>query len=324
MTPGLLFGIYAAQQVGRASGTPDDPQAIRAALEDLRAGQTLIVREYIHFRGEQGDHDFSGLTLPDAFYAQPHIRLDLVLCYQPQQEDVEGWLDFIERALDRYRPLIHFLQVTVEPNFNHPGIDGSSPGVRLALVRGLLHARQQLKSRGLDEVKLGFSVAEPQEWAGGDGDFWPALAQLGGPEFLAALDYLGLACYPDAFSPVAPQGQPGDVASLVEHALRTLREHSMPAAGMSAELPIHIVETGSPTDTRDEAGQLATLRAIVGEVQRLRERFGVTVLEWFSLRDADSAGPTPFHHFGLMYDDYRPKAAFFGLQGLIRAGAGGG
>lgn len=318
MGAGFTFGLYAAQQVSSASGPTDDPAAIQDAIRQLRGAKTFIVREYIHFRGrEASGHEFTGLTLPDAFYAQPHIQLDLALSYLPSHEDIDGWLAFVKQAIARYGPLTKFLQITVEPNFSRPALDGSRPGVRLALTKGMINARQWLDQTGLNHVQLGFSVAEPQAWNGGDGDFWPAIAELGGQAFVDVLGYVGLAFYPDAFSPVAPLGQPGDIASLTEHALKTLRQVSLPQARIPATLPVHLVETGSPTDSRNELEQAQSLEAIVRSVWERRETYNVTALEWFGLRDADSQVSSPFHQFGLLRDNYMPKLAFDRLRQLV-------
>ena len=86
-----------------------------------------------------------------------------MLSYLPPVADLDGWLGFIDRALDRYGHLVRYLQVTLEANFPIPRIDGSSPGVVAALTQGLPHARTRVR----DGVQVGFSLAEPAEWLGG-------------------------------------------------------------------------------------------------------------------------------------------------------------
>ncbi|HWV24902.1 MAG TPA: hypothetical protein VNZ58_11995 [Thermomicrobiales bacterium] len=319
-TPGpspFTFGIYASSQVGAFTGKPDDTDAMLVAIEELQGPRPFIVREYIHFRGDV-EAPIPSLAFPDTVYARPDILLDLVLCYLPPEENIEGWLAFVRNAIDRYGHLVRFLQVTLEPNFNHPGIDGSSPGIRDALIHGMGEARRYLDDGHYGEVEIGFSVAEPQEWAGGDGDFWPDVAKRGGQTFINALDYVGLGLYPDAFSPVAPPGAPGDLASLTTHALDTLRNDSMAAAGIPATVPIHIAESGSPTGLdRSQAAQASSLQTIVESVLDHRSRFNISAFELFGLRDTDSENPDPFHQFGIMTDTYTPKQAFETYRNLI-------
>ena len=263
------------------------------------------------------------LAFPDTIYSQKHLLLDLVVCYQPQEKDIDGWLTFIRNVIDRYGHLVHFLQITLEPNFNFPGIDGSSPGVREALTQGIVVARQHLNERGHRQVQTGFSVSEPQEFAGGDGNFWSDIASLGGPAFVESIDYIGLGLYPDAFSPVAPIGQPGDVGSLTQHALDTLRTTSLAAAGIPPSVPIHIAENGTPTGPdRTETVQADSLEHMIQTILHHRDHFNVTVYELFGLRDAESSNPDPFHQLGIMTDTYVPKDAYRTFRRLIASEPG--
>ena len=47
-------------------------------------------------------------------------------------------------------------------------------------------------------------------------------------------------------------------------------------------------------------------------------RFGVSDYRWFNLRDADSAPPALFQHFGLLRVRLRPEAGLRGLPRLVR------
>jgi hypothetical protein len=258
----MKFGIYPGGRAGTVCSHPPDPAAIRSLIDGLAGGVPFVIREYVHFFGDDtppdvigslgGSEELARLTMPDEWYTEDGRELDLVISYLPRSADVPGFLDFLDAVIDRYGHLMRHLQVTLEPNFPIPLIDGSSPGVLDALTRGVPHARAALDLRGLGGVRVGFSVAEPAEWLGGDDAFWDHLSALDHRDFAAHVDYVGLGLYPDAFSPVAPRGTPGDVASLTAHALRHLREHSLPRAHIPPATPIHVVEnvssaSGTPT-----------------------------------------------------------------------------
>ena len=51
------------------------------------------------------------------------------------------------------------------------------------------------------------------------------------------------------------------------------------------------------------------LRAFVKTANRYRGTYNVTALNWFGLRDNNSAGPNFQSFFGLLRDDYSPKPA---------------
>ncbi|SDY06134.1 hypothetical protein SAMN05421504_104382 [Amycolatopsis xylanica] len=301
----MKFGIYPGGRAGTVCSHPPDTAAIGSLVDELSGGHPFVIREYVHFFGDSASPDviaslgaedeLEHLTMPDDWYAAGRRELDLVVSYLPQTADMPGWLAFLDAVIDRYGHLTRYLQVTLEPNFPIPFIDGSSPGVREALTQGIPHARATLNRRGLEDVRVGFSVAEPPEWLGGDGDFWQHLGGL--PDFAAHVDYVGLALYPDAFSPVPPEA----VAPMTTHALHHLREQSLPAAGIPATTPIHIAENGTPHDS---------LSAMLGAIVADRESLNITHYELFSLRDADSASSEPTGSLGLVTDTYRRKPAF--------------
>lgn len=318
--PPLTFGIYPGGRVGANTGAPDESREIEGALRTLAGHKPLIVRGYLLYTDAPSDWTQANQTpLHIERYVHGRRRqLDLVLSYVAPSGNVDGWVDFVREAIRRYGSELRYLQVTLEPNFDFAGIDGSYPNVRDALVRGVLAAHTELQGRHLNDVRVGFSVAEPQEWLGGDGDFWTAIGALGGPAFVRALDYVGIALYPDAFAPVAPLGQPGDVRDLVVEGLRHLRECSLPQAGIPAGTPIHVAENGTPTGPdRGEAQQAQTLEAMIRTIDAYRGNYNVRTYELFDLRDVDSTNPDPFHQLGIMRDDYAPKAAFGVYRDLI-------
>ncbi|MGK5679329.1 hypothetical protein [Actinoplanes sp. URMC 104] len=167
-------------------------------------------------------------------------------------------------------------------------------------------------------MRVGFSVAEPPEWLGGDDAFWQHLAATPAPDFAAHVDYVGLALYPDAFSPVAPKGRPGDVASLTAHAVQHLRERCLPRAHIQAGVPIHIVENGSPSAApRSERAQAESLSEMIRTILDLRSSANITQYELFGLRDADSGSQSPLASLGLVSDTYRRKEAFETYREII-------
>ncbi|MEV0390030.1 hypothetical protein [Nonomuraea sp. NPDC050643] len=321
---GLTYGIYAAHQVAATTGPPDDPAAIDDLVGGLSGGRPFVVREYVHFLGTPADPEkarilaperrMRALTMPDEWYATGNRRLDLVLCHLPAERDLDGWLAFIEGAVRRYGAIASFLQITLEPNFRLPWIDGSSPGVLDALTTGTRHARHLLDAAGHRDVRIGFSVAEPPEFLGGDEEFWAHLEALAPGDFAAHVDYVGLGLYPDAFSPVPEPA----LAGLTEHALRHLREQCMPRAHLGPDVPLHVAENGTPTGPgRTPDDQAARLDIMLRTVAAAATRHNITHHEVFGLRDADSARAEPTARLGLTTSDYQPKPAYDGYRKLI-------
>jgi hypothetical protein len=272
-----------------------------------------VIREYVHFLGDAAvpetvaalaaEGELDHLTMPDEWYVENGRALDLVASYLPRTADLAGWLTFLDTLIDRYGHLTRYLQVTLEPNFPIPLIDGSSPGVLEALTLGIPHARAALNRKGLGDVLVGFSVAEPPEWLGGDDAFWLHLAMTPARDFAVDVDYVGL-------------------ASLTAHALRHLRDR-LPQARIPASVPIHIVENGSPSGApRTEHDQAESLSDMIQTVLAHRDSLNVTQYELFSLRDADSGSPEPLGSLGLVTDTYERKAAFDTYREMIRSHSG--
>ena len=297
----MKYGLYVGSRAGATCAGPADPARIAPLVDDLCAGRPFVIREYVRWCGGNTElerkigasGDLDGLTMPDEWYVTGGRELDLVLSYLPPVADLDGWLAFIDRALARYGHLVKYLQVTLEANFPIPHIDGSSPGVIAALAAGLPYARARVR----DGVKVGFSLAEPAEWLGGDDAFW---RQLPGGELAAHTDYVGLGLYPDGFSPH------DDVHGATLHAVGHLRAR-LTAAGFPSGIPLHIAEGGSPSGGhRTPAGQAESLTALLDAAASA----GVVQFELFALSDADSASNTPLGTFGLCTGDYAPKPAY--------------
>jgi hypothetical protein len=300
----MKFGIYVGSRAGATCAGPADPRRIGPLVDKLADGHPFVIREYVRWCGgntalEQeidASGDLDHLTMPDDWYVTGGRELDLVLSYLPPVADLDGWLDFIDRALDRYGHLVRYLQVTLEANFPLPRIDGSSPGVIAALTQGLPHARTRVR----DDVRVGFSLAEPAEWLGGDDQFWKDLTTFPYAAFAAHVDYVGLGLYPDGFSPH------DDVHGATLHAVNHLRDR-LTEAQFPRELPIHIAEAGSPSGAhRTPAGQASSLSALIAASGAA----DAAQFELFALSDADSASDSPVGTFGICTGEYIPKPAY--------------
>lgn len=322
----MKYGIYLAGRAGTTSAKPDSHEMIASAVDVLTDESPHVIREYVHFLGADPDPDIVyslgaadelvGLTMPDQWYLENGRELDLVVSYLPSAEDIPGWLAFLDTVLHRYGHIVRYLQVTLEPNFPVPLIDGSSPGVMEALILGLPHAKRVAPA----SVQVGFSVAEPAEWLGGDDKFWQTLANLPAEQFADHVDYVGLGLYPDAFSPTPLEAVP----VLTENAVRNLRLRSLATAKILKRIPIHIAEFGSPSgDGRTEAAQARSITDMVATLEHMAEELNITVCEYFGLRDADTSGGQAVGTFGLLDDDYMPKDSFDIYRSIVRAESSG-
>jgi hypothetical protein len=132
--------------------------------------------------------------------------------------------------------------------------------------------------------------------------------------FLNALDYVGLNMYIDVGEPLV-----GEVEEAVEASLSHFRNVILRAAGIPANIPLHICENGWPTGpNRFYTRQADILEGIVRKVYKLRNELNITHFGLFSLRDADTANPEIRRQFGIMRDDYTPKPAFEVYRRLIQ------
>lgn len=315
-TSPLVFGIYPGYISSNMTVPADDPVRIHEALDRLQTPDTpFLVRGYVQYTGPLSPVKAGRTETPVAVeqYIREGRKLDLVLCFR--QPDLDGWLTFIHEAIPRYGSLLSTLQITEEANVTTvAAVDGCIPQVREALVRGVIAAKEEVRSAGLD-IQVGFSAAlnfDPTD------DFWSAIAALGGQPFLDALDYVGLDFFPDVFRPLAPDGSPGDVRGSVASVLSHFRQVNMAAANIPVAVPIHITEHGWPTGpARTYERQADVLELVVRTIHEHRERLNITHYEHHTLRDANSSDPDLFSQFGLLRDDYSPKPAFERYRQLI-------
>jgi hypothetical protein len=315
--PGSLsFGVFplglAGSPGGVAAGPPDDFQQIGRALARLQGdGPPLLVRMYVNWPGRAGTA--AVLAQVAALAAEP-VTWDLVLCYRDPDGDLEAWEKFVSQVVSGHGRQLAAVQVTGEANL--AGIpaaaDGAFPRAAGALVRGVLSAAAAKQRTGATAA-IGFAVAPEVNPAGGA--FWPAVAELGGPRFAAALDYAGLDMYPDVFGPRLALDQ---LDAAVGWLLGSFRHQVLPIAGIGPAVPIRVCENGWPTGPgRSPAQQADVLETVLRAVHARRDELGVTHWELFTLRDADSSNDDLFHQFGVLRDDYSPKPAFARLCQLL-------
>lgn len=316
MPASLSFGVFplglAGAPGGVASGPADDFSQIGRALQRLQGdGPPLLVRMYINWPGRAGTA--GALAAVAGLVAQP-VSWDLVLCYRDPNGDLAAWEEFVSRVVRGHGHQLAAVQVTGEANLTGipAAADGAFPHAAGALVRGVL-AAADAKRRSGASAAIGFAVAPEVDPAGSA--FWPAVAELGGSRFAAAVDYAGLDMYPDVFGPRVELGQ---LDAAVGWLLGSFRRQVLPIAGIGPAVPIRICENGWPTGPgRSPARQADVLETVLRAVHARRGEFGVTHWELFTLRDADSSNDDLFHQFGVLRDDYSPKPAFDRLCGLF-------
>ena len=345
--PPLVMGIYPlgfAGQVGVPAPLkrPENAAIRERRLRELRGpSRPFVTHLYVTYRNRPG------------FLPEGHAQLraleeitsagfeaELVLTYRPEggggdPSDVPNYVAFVREMVRRLgpNPRVVGIQVTNEANNNTApdASDGSFEGVREALVKGVIAAKDEARKNGFGGLHVGFNwfyrLGPDHEH-----DFWSSLKQLGGKPFADAVDWVGLDAYPGTFFPptVAPDGSEGDTRAGMLNAMSVLRECYMPLAGLGKGVPIHVTENGYPTGPgRSEDEQVRKLRAMIQAVHDYRRNYNVTDYRWFSLRDTDTASPNFQAQYGLLRDDYSPKPAFWAYRDAVarfgaREGAGAG
>ena len=326
----LVFGIYpggAAGTVG-ASGqlVPEDPGKTLAALEELRApGHPLVVHLYASYPGPGGWSAAQQIGQDVAQYTAAGLQVELVLTYRPADggsaSDVAGFAEFARETVRSFgsNRLVVYLQVTNEANVDGgPNTsDGYYTDAKDALIDGVIAAKNEIHSAGFQQIKVGFNwVYSIGRSATG---FWRYLGQHGRGAFANAVDWVGLDIYPGTWGPPSdPRDLSRGTAVAIDAALRSLRQRYMPIAGLPPKVPLHVSENGYPTGPgRTEAMQVTAMRAAIAAVDSERANYNVTDYRWFDLRDADSASGSFESRYGLLNDDYSPKAAFAVYRDLV-------
>ncbi len=327
--PPLVFGIYpggGAGTVGPAGPTaPEVPTKQLAALRQLRpAGRPFVLHLYASYSGPGSLSPAEQVSQEIALYTDAGFQTELVLTYRPGDHkpagDVPGFAAFVRSAVRSFGPNPAFVavQVTNEANIgNAPNAaDGYYAGARDALIQGVIAAKAEARRNGFDQVAVGFNWAYSLDPA--ETGFWRSLGQRGGAAFRGSLDWVGLDVYPGTWGPKA---EGGDVAAEATRtmldSLTTLRSNMM-LAGLPSSVPLHVSENGYPTGPkRTEAMQVTVMRASIAAVNAHRAAYAVTDYRWFDLRDADSSHPSFESRYGLLRDDYTPKAGFGVYRHLV-------
>jgi hypothetical protein len=327
--PGLRFGIYPNGGVGTVDGglgdvAPDDATAMWSALDRLRGRPTtpFVLHLYTAFDGATPAETTWSWVDPDvqAGVARSYLA-EVVLRYRPyagMDEDaaVAAFEEYVRASVRHYAamPRVVALQVTNEANIlNAPdAADGAYPGASRALVRGVIAGRDEALRAGRGDLSIGFNVA-----SGARPAFWRTLRRLGGRSFARAVGWVGVDLYPGTWSGSRSEG-PTQTAAAMRRELRRLRRTMLPLAGVRRSARLVVAENGFPTGPlRSEQAQAAHIRAAIRGVAAERRRLGVTDYRWFDLRDAASAAPTFEGHYGVLRDDYTPKAGFAVLRDLV-------
>ncbi|WP_042458952.1 hypothetical protein [Neobacillus dielmonensis] len=322
-TSGLTFGIYplsaAGTPFGLATGPADDYKNIQAALRELQGSSTkLFPRTYLIYTKEW---ETKMLANADR-YLESNLLGDLTIgCgdwTQNQEPDIEleHWIDFIKKILNKYGSHLASLQITNEPNLSF--MEGSKPYIIQALVEGVIAAKKEAQLLHLP-VKIGFGSV-PESPASVP-HFWDNLAKAVDSTFIESVDFVGHNFYVDVF-----ENKPleiTEVTSSVERTLRGLREN-LSIVGIPTSVPIRVTENGWPTGKNPVANiersyerQSIVMETIIRTIYRLRMDFNITHYELFGLRDADSSKEDLFHQYGIMRDDYSPKPAYHTFKVLI-------
>jgi hypothetical protein len=318
----LRFGVtpQPAGSVGVAQqdGPPPDEAALDRAMTDLRVpGRALVVHLSRLFLSD-GEPGIARLAALTDHYAALGLGVEVQIRYHPapgQEGDQPAWAAFVRRAatvLARRRALVA-LAVVNEPNLpiSPNTSDGTFAGVREAIVRGVVAAREALDAAGRRDVAVGFTFA--WRWLPPtDRAFWQELGARATPAFRAALGYVGLQVYPGLVWPPVPLPGRSAGEEMVE-AAALVRTCMMPLAGLGAGVGLWVTENGYATNlARTEAGQAAKLHRVSGTL-------GITDYRWFNLRDNDSDGLDLFSAVGLLRDDHSRKPAFGALRESIAA-----
>ena len=325
VSKGLTFGIYplsvAGTPFGLASGPEDNYEKIQLALKDLKGKSNMLLpRNYLVYTKEW---ESKMLSLADR-YLDVGLLGDLTLgCgdWTKQQElsvEIDNWLDFIRKVINRYGSHLASLQITNEPNLSF--MEGSKPYILKALIEGVITAKKEALERNLP-IKIGFGsvpdspVAVPH--------FWKNLLKAGGKTFIDSIDFVGHNFYVDVFDE-----KPLDLKEIpvsVNILLRNLREKDLLTAGIPTSVPIRVTENGWPTGKNPVANiersyehQAKVLEVIIRTIYNLHQELNISHYEFFGLRDADSSKDDLFHQFGIMRDDYSPKPAYYTFKNLIR------
>lgn len=299
----LQFGIYpggpAGGDQGLLVGPPDDPERVRACLDELQGSAPIfVVRCYDSFQDPRSPFEKSPCA--PANYSQYAIGrkrpMDLVLQFRSESGDVAGFVNFVRAQIQRHAAYLYSVQIAEEPNFKDGPkvIDGPYPNVLQAVREGMIAAKTSFP-----DLKVGFNATPT---FGPTASFW---AELRGIE----VDFVGLDFFPDVFR------RSNDLRADVTGVLEAMRHTWLPSAGIGDQVPIHITENGWPTSAgRTWEQQAATLKTVIRTIQELSDRLNIVRYSLFALRDVDhptaATADNLFLFFGITGADYARKPAF--------------
>lgn len=308
----MIFGIWpgavAADLVSLQplDCPPEDTGKTLAALRQLQGtAAEFYVRAYRHFGEGTRPAPGAGPTpRRPGLYAGEGRMIDLVACYQSTAPDPRGFAEFVRQSV---RDVAAWgggkVQVGEELNMPAP-LDGGSPGCFEAVGAAVAAALDERDRHGAP-VLIGVNAAGMPDPA-----FWNHLTSAIGPRNTGRLDYIGLDAFPDVFQPLPHEKLPAAVAFLLRRLRTVITEADVPQA-----TPIHVTETGWPTDDRRaESTQAHVLAAVAAAA--LASDAGVQAYEWFGLRDGNTSAAWTAR-FGVLRDDYAPKPAFTAIQRII-------
>ena len=321
----LRFGLGPLVQAGQAGGgpaaaVPERPRETDRALAQLRApGRPFVLRlnRFFWSDGEAGFRRYLGLARR---FARLGYLVELQVRYHPsaaQDGDLAAWRAHVREVVRRFGRIrrVIALQIANEVNLtiSPDSSDGAYKRAPEAVVQGVIAAKREVRRLRLTHLKIGFNwywrldpATEQRFWAG-----------LKNRTFARSVDWIGLDAYPGTVFPsVLPLARARDA---IVTALSSIRCFAR-GAGIGRRVPIKVEENGWPTQppARSEAEQAERLRAMAKAVSDYRGTYNVSDYRWFNLRDADSAAPTLFQHFGLLESDYDEKPAFSAYRALVR------
>jgi hypothetical protein len=325
----VRFGIYPWAAAGAVNHVkapvPENSAKSLAAVKALQGRRSLVVRLYGDYTGVNR-REAQGILSDAKWWSRHGVEVEMVLRYRPARPDLaSGYVPWVRTVATRLARLRRVVAIQIANEVNNrasaAAADGAYPGAIRALALAVPAARQAVIAAGRPDVKIGFN------WAAGRSPctaqpFWSKLKRAGGRAFTSAVGWVGIDIYPGTWSAPSPSVQPtvGLINASIANGVRCLRTEHMPAAGLSHAVTITVAETGYPTDAgRSELTQALVLVAIIASVESLSQVYGITDLQWFSLRDANTASGQLENGYGLLRDDYRRKPAFTIYQEIIAA-----
>lgn len=329
--PALRMGIDPGL-AGSAGGTqlptvPDKPARDLAAVKALAVpGRQLVVRLNRLFwsDGQRGIDAFKRLV---RMYGRAGFEVELQVRYHPpsgKAGDITAWLAYVRHVVDTFGPDRRVVDMTITNEVNldtsSNTSDGTYPGAKQALIRGIEAAHADAVRRGFRQLRFGFTYA--YRWnPKSDAAFFSYLGTHGGRRFRRALGFVGLDFYPGTFYP--PVMAPSDsYRAELAQAAGVVRDCFMEKARLGRSVPIWITENGVPSGNTSQSAQAAALRALVTAAYDYSGTYGITDYRWFNLRDSTDYGPQThvpltFSTDGLLLANYKRKEAFGVYRRLI-------